>query len=97
MTKKNYLLNKKRRQHHHQQQHSSAAAIEWSESNQDEFKNKHLLKEAFTHSTYGAENYLSYKWLEYMGDVVLNIVDWKGTVNESYVKLKQKLKIKLLN
>ncbi|XP_058783528.1 ribonuclease 3-like protein 3 [Vicia villosa] len=38
-----------------------------------EFKNKHLLKEAFTHKTYGADNGLSYKRLEYVGDVVLNL------------------------
>ncbi|XP_058787287.1 endoribonuclease Dicer homolog 4-like [Vicia villosa] len=38
-----------------------------------EFKNKHLLEEAFTHKTYGADNNLSYKRLEYVGDVVLNL------------------------
>jgi ribonuclease III len=38
-----------------------------------EFKNKHLLEEAFTHNTYGAENDLSYERLEYVGDVVLNL------------------------
>jgi dsRNA-specific ribonuclease len=39
-----------------------------------DFKNKHLLEEAFTHNTYGAENDLSYERLEYVGDVVLNKV-----------------------
>jgi hypothetical protein len=29
-----------------------------------DFKNKHLLEEAFTHSTYGSANDLSYKMLE---------------------------------
>ncbi|XP_058783527.1 ribonuclease 3-like protein 3 [Vicia villosa] len=38
-----------------------------------EFKNKHLLEEAFTHKTYGADNNLCYKRLEYVGDVVLNL------------------------
>ncbi|CAJ2651414.1 unnamed protein product [Trifolium pratense] len=39
-----------------------------------EFKDKHLLEEAFIHITYGAENNLSYERLEYIGDAVLNIV-----------------------
>ncbi|XP_058781746.1 ribonuclease 3-like protein 3 [Vicia villosa] len=39
-----------------------------------EFKNKHLLEEAFTHKTYGADNGLSYKRLEYMGDAVLGLL-----------------------
>jgi len=37
-----------------------------------EFKNKHLLEEAFTHTTYGAEN--DYERLEYVGDAVLNLL-----------------------
>ncbi|AES71624.2 putative ribonuclease III [Medicago truncatula] len=39
-----------------------------------EFKNKHLLEEAFTHSTYGAEDDLSYEQLEYLGDAVLGLL-----------------------
>lgn len=39
-----------------------------------EFKNKHLLKDAFTHKTCGADNGSSYKRLEYLGDAVLNFL-----------------------
>ncbi|AES71622.2 putative ribonuclease III [Medicago truncatula] len=37
-----------------------------------EFKNKQLLEEALTHTTYGAEN--DYERLEYVGDAVLNLL-----------------------
>lgn len=39
-----------------------------------QFKNKHLLEEAYTHKTYGADKGLSYKRLEYMGDAVLGLL-----------------------
>ncbi|XP_058781751.1 ribonuclease 3-like protein 3 [Vicia villosa] len=54
--------------------HEVEAIIEY------EFKNKHLLEEAFTHETYGADNDLSYNRLEYVGDAVLNLL----IVNEQY-------------
>ena len=55
-----------------------------------EFNNKHLLEEAFTHSSYGAENDFSYERLEYLGDAVLNLL----VANEhffSYPNLKPKI------
>ncbi|XP_027341669.1 ribonuclease 3-like protein 3 [Abrus precatorius] len=39
-----------------------------------EFKNKGLLEEAFTHSTYVGEKCFSYERLEYVGDAVLNLL-----------------------
>ncbi|CAL5203437.1 unnamed protein product [Lathyrus oleraceus] len=38
------------------------------------FKNEHLLEDAFTHKTCGADNGSSYKRLEYLGDAVLNLL-----------------------
>ncbi|PWA36832.1 ribonuclease III [Artemisia annua] len=37
-----------------------------------EFKNKELLKEAFTHNSYKDDNCRSYERLEYLGDSFLN-------------------------
>ncbi|KAI3712138.1 hypothetical protein L1987_70687 [Smallanthus sonchifolius] len=37
-----------------------------------DFKNKELLKEAFTHASYKTDDCLSYERLEYLGDSVLN-------------------------
>ena len=39
-----------------------------------EFKNKQLLEEAFTHSSYDIDKCFSYERLEYIGDAVLNLL-----------------------
>lgn len=45
-----------------------------------QFKNKCLLEEAFTHSSYHTDKCFSYERLEYVGDAVLNLL----MTNEQY-------------